>query len=146
MARSLSIKASSGSHDAHSANMRIALIIVAALLSVVLVEGGVIAWLSLAGADVDLTGHFFLFGVTPVVLLVTLVIGLLFSRVFAFRPKVYCVTYLLLWLILHAGVLKLMGNPTMDIAWYLETISLVGGLVLVMLYFIRWRVADATTP
>ncbi len=126
--------------------MHIVLIVVAALLSVVLVEGGVVAWLNLAGADVDLTGHFFLLGVTPVVLLVTLVIGLLFSRVFALRPKVYGITYLLLWLVLHAGVLKLMGNPTMDIAWYLDTIALVGGLMLMLLYFTRWRVADAPTP
>ena len=126
--------------------MHIVLIVVAALLSVVLVEGGVVVWLNLAGAGVDLTGHFFLLGVTPVVLLVTLVIGLLFSRVFALRPKVYGITYLLLWLVLHAGVLKLMGNPTMDIAWYLDTIALVGGLVLMLLYFTRWRVADAPTP
>lgn len=125
--------------------MRIALLVLAALLSVILVEGGVIAWLTLAGADIDLTGHFFLLGVTPVVLLVTLVIGLLFSRVFAFRPKVYGTAYLALWLMLHAGILKLMGNPAMDIAWYLETIVVVAGLVLMVLYFTRWRVPDVTT-
>ena len=126
--------------------MRIALLVIAALLSVVLVEGGVIAWLTLASTDVDLTGNFFLLGVAPVVLLVTLIIGLLFGRVFAFRPKVYGVFYLLLWLVLHAGILKLMGNPTMDIAWYLETIVVVAGLVLMLLYFIRWQVADEPAP
>lgn len=125
--------------------MRIALLMLAALLSVLLVEGGVVTWLSLAGHDIALTGHFFLLGVTPVVLLVTLVIGLLFSRVFTFRPKVYGTSYLLLWLVLHAGILKLMGNPTTDIAWYLETI-VVGGGVLMLLYCTRWRVADAPPP
>ena len=126
--------------------MRIALLVLAALLSVVLVEGGVVTWLSLAGTDIDLTGNFFLFAVAPVVLLVTLIIGLLFSRVFAFRPKVYGTLYLVLWLVLHAGVLKLMGNPVMDIAWYLDTIVVVAGLVLILLYFIRWRVAETPTP
>jgi hypothetical protein len=126
--------------------MRIAILVLAALLSVILVEGGVVAWLNMAGADIDLTGHFFLLAVTPVVLLVTLVIGLLFSRVFAFRPKVYGTLYLLSWLVLHAGVLKLMGNPTMDIAWYLDTIVVVAGLVLVLLYFTRWRVAETLIP
>ena len=126
--------------------MRIALLVLAALLSVILVEGGVVAWLTLAGADIDLTGNFFLFAVAPVVLLVTLVIGLLFSRVFAFRPKVYGTLYLALWLMLHSGILKLMGNPAMDIAWYLETIVVVAGLVLMVLYFTRWRVPDVPTP
>lgn len=126
--------------------IRIVLLVLAALLSVVLVEGGVVAWLALAGADIDLTGNFFLLAVAPVVLLVTIVIGLLFSRVFAFRPKVYGTLYLVLWLVLHAVVLKLMGNPMMAIAWYLDTIVLVAGLVLVLLYFTRWRVEETPTP
>ena len=126
--------------------MRIVLLVLAALLSVILVEGGVIAWLNLAGTDIDLTGNFFLFAVAPVVLLVTLTVGLLFSRIFAFRPKVYGTLFLVLWLVLHAGVLKMMGNPTMDIAWYLETIVVVAGLVLILLYFTRWRVPDVPTP
>lgn len=126
--------------------MRITILVLAALLSVVLVEGGVVAWLTLAGTDIDLTGNFFLLAVAPVVLLVTVIIGLLFNRVFAFRPKVYGILYLVLWLVLHAGVLKLMGNPAMDIARYLDTIVLVAGLVLVLLYFTRWRVEDTPTP
>ena len=122
--------------------MHIVLLILAALLSVVLVEGGVVAWLSLAGAGIDLTGHFFLFAVAPVVLLVTVVTGLMFGRVFIARPKVHGVVYLLAWLILHASVLKVMGNPVMDIAWYLDTIVMVAGPVLMLLYFTRWRTAS----
>lgn len=126
--------------------MRIILLMIAAVLSVAFVEAGVVAWMSLAGAGLDLTGHFFLLALAPVVFLVALVISLLFSRIFAVRPKVYGVVYLLVWLILHATVLTLMGNPVMDIAWYLDTIAMVAGLVLILLYFMRWRTADIPTP
>ncbi len=126
--------------------MNMALLVLAALLSVAFVEGGVVAWMDLAGAGLDLTGHFFLLALAPVVLLVTIAIGLLFNRVFAVRPKVHGVVYLLVWLILHAAVLALMGNPVMDIAWYLDTIAMVAGLVLILLYFMRWRTAEIPTP
>lgn len=126
--------------------MHVALLILAALLSVVLVEGGVVAWLSLAGAGVDLTGNFFLLALAPVVLLVTLVIGLVFGRIFIASPKVHGVIYMLAWLILHGTVLKVMSNPVMDIAWYLETIVVVAGPVLMLLYFTRWRTASIPAP
>lgn len=115
--------------------------LVAALLSVVLTEAGVITWLNVAGTGVDLVGHFYLLAVSPVVAVVTLIIGLVFNRFFAADPKLFGPLYLTLWVALHATTLMLMGNPGVDIAIYAEIILLVGGLVLIVLYFLRWKPA-----
>lgn len=120
--------------------------LLAAALSVGLTEAGVVAWLNLAGTRIDLVGHYFLLAVSPVILVVSLLIGLVFNRFFAADPKLFGPLYLALWMSLHAVVLYLMDNPANDVAIYVELILLIGGLVLIGLYFLRWRVAESPVP
>jgi hypothetical protein len=113
--------------------------LLAAVLSVVLTEAGVVLWLNLAGSSIDLVGHYFLLAVSPVLIVVAVLIGLLFNRFFAADPKLFGPLYLALWMALHATALYLMENPANDVAIYVELILLIGGLVLIGFYFMRWR-------
>ena len=126
--------------------MRLLQLLLAALLSVVALESGLIGWLSLAGAGLDLTGHFFILALAPVVAVVAMAVGLIFSRLFSASPKLHGTVYLVLWAALHAALLATMKTPIAEIGWYADTIVLVGGLVLVVLYFFRWRSPVETPP
>lgn len=114
----------------------------AAVLSVGLTEVGVVLWLSLAGSNLDLVGHYFLLAVSPVITVVAVLIGIIFNRFFAADPKLFGPLYLALWMALHATALYLMDNPANYVAIYVELILLIGGLVLIVFYFMRWRSSD----
>jgi len=116
--------------------------LLAAVLSVALTEVGVVLWLGLAGNDLDLVGHYFLLAVSPVITVVAVLICTLFNRFFAADPKLFGPLYLALWMALHATALYLMDNPANDVAIYVELILLIGGLVLIAFYFMRWRSPD----
>lgn len=117
--------------------------LLAAALSVGLTEAGVVLWMQLAGTRIDLVGHYFLLAVTPVIVTVSLLVGLVFNRFFAADPKLFGPLYLALWVSLHTIVLYLTDNPANDVAIYVELILLIGGLVLIGLYFLRWRTAES---
>ena len=120
--------------------------LLAAVLSVGLTEAGVVTWLAMAPGDIDLIGHYFLLAVAPMIAVVALVIGMVFNRFFAADPKLFGPLYLVLWGALHAAVLFATGNPAWDTAVYVELVLLVGGGVLISLYFLRWRPATSPEP
>ena len=87
-----------------------------ALVSVILSEAGVIFWLS--AAPFDVTGNFFLAGVSPVHLIVQGAIISAIAPLLRKNARIFVAVYIAVALALHIAVLILLSNPMGDIIRY----------------------------
>ena len=101
--------------------MKIALVLLAAILSVFLSEAGLIAWLMLSGGWVDVTGSLWLRGVAPAVLIVVALQTAALWRVYRSAPLRFGLIYGGAFALLHGLALNAFGNPAADLARYLLT-------------------------
>lgn len=120
--------------------MKIALVLLVAILSVLLSEAGLIAWLVLSGGWLDVTGSLWLRGVAPVVLVVVALQTAALWRVYRSAPLRFGLVYGAAYPLLHALALNLMGNPGADVARFLLTDLAAVALVIGGCWFLFWRV------
>ncbi|MCP5184498.1 MAG: LPXTG cell wall anchor domain-containing protein [Pseudomonadales bacterium] len=115
------------------------LLLVAAIVAVIATELGGLAVLKLMPPSVDLTSHYFLLVVAPAVLAASLLVRLLFTRLFRQQPIQRGAVFVSLWGLLQALLLAQTGNTATDILLYLAFVVGLGGAVTLL--FNRRRVA-----
>lgn len=119
--------------------MKIALVLLAAILSVALSEVGLFAWLRLNSRWMDITGSFFLRGVVPVELIVVTLQTLVLWRVYRSAPLRYGLIYGGTYALLHGFMLQRFNNPPADLARYLVTDLGATALVIGGCWLLFWR-------
>ena len=119
--------------------MKIALVLLAAILSVLLSEASLIAWLVLSGGWMDVTGSLWLRGVAPAVLVVVALQTAALWRVYRSAPLRFGLMYGAAYPLLHALALNAMGNPAADVARFLLTDLVAVALIIGGCWFLFWR-------
>ena len=122
--------------------MKTALVVFAAILSVVLSEAGLVAWVVVSGGWMDVTGNLWLRGVVPVVLVVVALQTAALWRVYRSAPRRFGLIFGGTYALLHALGLNAMGNPGADVARFLVTDIVSAALVIGGCWFLFWRRAE----
>ena len=101
--------------------MKLAAVIVAGVLSVLLGEITMMTWLSISDRFMDVTGNFWLQGIVPVVFTVVLVQALVLWPIYRSNPLRYGIAYAATYTVFNAVELTMLSNPVADIATYVVT-------------------------
>jgi len=126
--------------------LRIALSVLAGLLSAVLTEVLSFLAMNVAPAGVDLTGNFFLSVLTPVVLCVHTGVALVFWKAFEPNPLRNPLIFIAAHAVFQVAELTTFGNPGRDILYYVVVIGLSGLLVTTVFYRYFWCPACTEVP
>lgn len=118
--------------------LRVTLVILAGLLSAPLTDLLGIFWLSMAPADLDLTGSYYLSVVLPAVLFLHLLMALLLWKLFERQPTRNPIIYVTTHVIAQAAMLNALGNPAADIAIYATVVLLSGAAVMGLFRYYFW--------
>ena len=132
-------RAEDGSDYFASDAVKLAAVIVVALLSVTPTDLLTIVWLTVLRDSVDATGHFFLYVVTPVVAAIVTVQALVLSRAYRPRPLLYGAVYLGVYAVADAVWLTRLFNPLEDVVRYAAVILIVGASVMALVTRFVWR-------
>ncbi len=124
--------------------MKLAVVIVAGLLSVVLGEITMMTWLDLSGRFLDVTGNFWLQGIVPVVFTVVTIQALLLWPIYRADPVKYGIAYAATYALFNAIELNFLSNPIADIATYVVTDLAIAVLVIGVLNQLFWKTPRAT--
>ena len=119
--------------------MKIALVVLVAILSVALSEVGLFIWLRASSRLMDITGSFFLRGVLPVELIVVTLQTLVLWKVYRSAPLRYGLIYAGTYALLHCVFLQRLNNPPADLARYLATDLGVTALIIGGCWLLFWR-------
>lgn len=119
--------------------MKIALVVLAAVLSVVLSEAGLMGWLIMSGSWLDVTGSLWLLGILPVVLAVVVLQTLALWRIYRGAPLRFGLIYGAIFAVLHGLGLNAMSNPASVIALYVLNDLALTGLVIGGCHLLFWR-------
>ena len=119
--------------------MKIALVVLAAVLSVVLGEAGLMGWLIMSGSWLDVTGSLWLLGILPVVLAVVVLQTLALWRIYRGAPLRFGLIYGAIFAVLHGLGLNAMGNPASVIALYVLNDLALTALVIGGCHLLFWR-------
>ena len=118
--------------------MRIAMIVIAGLVSVALTEMVALLWMTYAPPSIDLVGNFFLMTVLPSVAIVVSMAALALWRLFARNPLRNTLIYSGVYLIGQAFVLSQFGNPPSTLFYYATIVLCVCGVVFTLFYRLAW--------
>ena len=118
--------------------MKIALAVLAGLISVALTEAVAVVWMINAPASIDLVGHFFVLTVLPAVTVVVLINALALWRVFKANPVRYPLIYSGVYLIAQAIGLNQLGNPPDYLLLYAATVAIVCAVVFFLFSRFAW--------
>ncbi len=124
--------------------MKLAVVIVAGLLSVVLGEITMTTWLDLSGRFLDVTGNFWLQGIVPVVFTVVTIQALLLWPIYRADPVKYGIAYAATYALCNAIELSFLSSPIADIATYVVTDLAIAVLVIGVLNQLFWKTPRAT--
>lgn len=119
--------------------MKIALVVLAAVLSVVLSEAGLIGWLLMSGRWLDVTGSLWLLGILPVVLVVVVLQTLALWRIYRAAPLRFGLIYGVAFAVLHGLALSAMGNPASVVTLYVLNDLALAALVIGGCHLLFWR-------
>lgn len=119
--------------------MKIALVVLAAILSVVFSEVGLFIWLRASSRWMDITGSFFLRGVLPVELIVVTLQTLALWKIYRSAPLRYGLIYGGTYALLHCVFLQRLNNPPADLARYLVTDLGAAALIIGGCWLLFWR-------
>ena len=122
--------------------MKIALVLLAAILSVFLSEAGLFVWLRLSSGWMDVTGSLWLRGVMPVACVVVALQTAALRRVYRGAPLRFGLIYGGAFALLHGLALNAFGNPAADLARYLLTDLGSAALVIGGCWLLFWRRAE----
>ena len=126
--------------------LRIALTILAGLISAVLTEFLSMMILDVAPLRLDLTGHFFVSVLIPVTLGVHLTMALVFWKAFEPNPLRNPLIFIAAYAAFQAAELSTFGNPVADVARYVITIVVTGLLVSTVFRRYFWCPACIDRP
>ncbi len=124
-----------------SDGVKLALVVVFALLSVIPTDILTAIWLSVVRNYIDVTANLnlFLVAVAPVVTVVVAVQALLLSRAYRSRPLLYGAIFLGIYAAAHASWMARLFNPVEDIVRYAAVILIFGLLVMAIVGRLLWR-------
>ena len=119
--------------------LKIALVVLAATISVALVEAGMIFWLGLSAGLLEVTGNIWLFGILPLVFVVVTLQTLALRRIYRQNPLRYGLIYGSVYPLIHAFLLSQFFNPPADIAMYVLTDMSLAAIVIGGCYRWFWK-------
>jgi len=115
------------------------IVILTGVVSAIATEVATVSWLKLAPLSLDVTGRFFLFGLPPAIVLISVLAGLLLWKIFARDPLRWGALFLGSWATSQAVELTALGNPPANVALYVAEVLLLGGIVLLLYRSLCWR-------
>ena len=124
--------------------MKLAAVIVAGLLSVVLGEITMMTWLDLSDRFLDVTGNFWLYGIVPAVFAVVLIQTILLWPIYRSNPLQYGIAYAATYALINAVELNFRSNPFTDIATYVVTDLALAALVIGGFNQLFWKTPTAS--
>ena len=129
-----------GSDYFKSDGVKLAAVIVFALLSTIPTDVLTAIWLTVVRDHIDVTANLnlFLVAVAPVVTAVVAVQALLLSRAYRSRPLLHGAIFLGLYAAAHASWMARLFNPVEDIVRYAAVILIFGFLVMAIIGKFVW--------
>ena len=119
--------------------MKLAAVIVVALLSTVLTDAATVGLLGALRSLVDVNVNYWIIVLAPVVAVVVAVQALALWRVYRTRPVHHAAVYLAVFAAAEIVWLNIMLNPAGDIIRYVVTILGIGTLVMTLFVRFAWR-------